>query len=68
MSKNNGYKEVSKQPRNKGKFVCKEDEPMVNLNIRVPASVAVWIENQAKQTGLTKTEVARQILSSQVSA
>ena len=66
MSGNKGYERVSKQPRNKGKFVCKEDEPMVALNIRVPVFVATWIETEAKRRGLSKTDVAREILSKQV--
>lgn len=66
MSENKGYKKVSEQPRNQGQFVCKEEEPMVNLSIRIPSSVALWIETEAKRRGLSKTDVAREMLSKQI--
>lgn len=66
MSKNKGYQEVKKQPRNQGKFVCKEDEPMVNLNIRVPVSIVSWIETEAKKRGLSKTDIARELIKNQI--
>ena len=66
MIENKGYKEVSKQPRNQGKFVCKEEDPMVNLSIRIPSSMALWIETEAKRKGLSKTDVAREMLSKQI--
>lgn len=65
---NKGYSEVSKNPRNQGKFVCKEDEPMVNLTVRIPTSVAAWIEDEAKKRGLSKTDVARELLKKQMPA
>lgn len=67
MIKNNGYEAVNKQPRNKGKFVCKEDDPMMTLSVRLPQSIMEWIESQAKVKGTNRTEVVREMIQQQMS-
>lgn len=66
--KNKGYEEVNKIPRDKGKFVPKHKTPMVNLTLRLPVTVMQWIEAEAEKKGLSKTDVAREIIIKETNA
>ena len=61
-SKNEGYEKVNKNLRNQGKFASKNDEPMVNINVRLSRTTLDWIEAQAKQKGLNRVDVIRQLI------
>lgn len=65
-NKNKGYEEVSKIPRDNGKFVPKNKVPMKNLTVRLPIHVIEWIELEAEKKGLSKTDVAREIIQGQI--
>jgi hypothetical protein len=65
-SVNNGYKEVNKQPRENGRFTPKDKTPMINLTLRLPVSVIEWIEAEAREKGLSKTDVARELIQKQM--
>ncbi len=64
MSKsgNKGYEKVVKNPRNQGRFSSKGDEPMVNVNVRLPRTTLDWIEAKAKEQGLSRVDVIRQLI------
>ena len=64
MSKttNKGYEKVNKNPRNQGKFVAQSDEPMVNVNVRLPRTTLDWIEAQAKEKGMSRVDIIRQLI------
>ncbi len=61
-SKNKGYERVNKNPRNQGKFVSKNDEPMVSINVRLPRTSLDWVEAQARQRGINRVDVIRELI------
>ena len=63
---NKGYKGVVQNPRNNGRFASKHKEPMVNMTVRLPRPAMDWIENQAQQKGLNKTDVIREMIQQQM--
>ncbi len=61
-SGNKGYKEVNKTPRTNGRFAPKGNSAMINLTLRLPAELIELIETEANKKGISKTDVAREIL------
>ena len=53
---------MNKRPRYRGQFICQGDEKMVSMTVRMPKSTAIWIEVEAQKKGLSKTQMAREIL------
>lgn len=66
--KNTGYEEVNKKPRDNGRFAPKDKVPMKHLGFRVPAYVVDWLEAEAERKGLSKTDIARELLQRQIPA
>lgn len=64
--KNKGFEAVNKIPRDNGKFAPKNKIPMKNLTVRLPMAIFEWIESEAERTGLTKTDIAREVFQERI--
>ncbi len=65
---NKGYEEVNKIPRDRGRFAPKDKIPMKSMTLRLPVHVVDWLEAEAERKGLTKTDIARELLQTQIPA
>ncbi len=65
---NKGYEEVNKNPRNRGRFAPKSKTPMINIGLRLPVQVVEWLEAEAEKKGVSKTDIARELIQRQIPA
>jgi predicted DNA binding CopG/RHH family protein len=63
MPNNQGFEQVSKSPRNNGKFTSPNDEPLGKpIGVRLPVSLEEWIAQEAKKEGINKGNFIRRLL------
>ena len=60
---NRGFEQVSRSPRNQGKFTSPNKEPLGKpIGVRLPSSLEAWINEEAKKQGVNKGNLIRNLL------